>query len=57
MENPLLREFVPFVEQKCSKSVNKKRKKKGKKRKETCPIPLNPIHVDIIMLGGTTMFS
>ena len=56
MENPLLREFVPFVEQKCSKSVNKKRKKR-KKRKEIYPIPLNHIHVDIIMLGGTTMFS
>jgi hypothetical protein len=55
MENPLLREFVPFVEQRCSKSVNKKRKEK--KRKEIYPIPLNPIHVDIIMLGGKTMFS
>lgn len=52
MENPLLREFVPFVEQKCSKSVNRK-----EERKEIYPIPLNHIHVDIIMLGGTTMFS
>lgn len=53
MENPLLREFVPFVEQKCSKSVNRERKE----RKEIYPIPLDHIHVDIIMLGGTTMFS
>lgn len=53
MENPLLRESVPFVEQKCSKSVNRERKE----RKEIYPIPLDHIHVDIIMLGGTTMFS